>query len=191
MAKKKAIKKPKCDVGNFKRMFAYLIDYYFGLLLCSFPIIIANGIINQSDKMQMNLFFFDDQPGLFYAMAIISLLVGYFYYIHIPLHVWKGQTVGKRLFHFKIIKKDGNEVDLKTLLLRYGIGFTLVEGSLISTSAIVRQTITFATGINFVDPLMKIGVYISLASCVLVFVTKNRQMLHDLIAQTLVTSDDF
>ena len=191
MAKKKIVKKPKCDVGNFKRFFAYLLDYYLGLLLCSLPIVLANGIINQSEKMQMNLFFFSKQPALFYSMAVVSLLLGYYYYIHIPLKVWKGQTVAKRLFHFKIVKKDGDEVDVKTLVLRYVVGFTIVEGSLISCSSILRQTITYMTNINLVDPLMKIGTYVSLASCMLVFVTKNRQMIHDFIAGTMVTDENY
>lgn len=191
MAKKKIVKIPKCDVGNFKRFFAYLLDYYLGLLLCSLPIVLANGIINQSEKMQMNLFFFDNQPMLLYFVAIVSLLLGYYYYIHIPLKVWKGQTVAKRLFHFKIVKKDGNEVDLKTLILRYVVGFTIVEGSLISCSSILRQLLTYVTKINFVDSLMQIGTYVSLASCLLVFVTKNRKMLHDFIAGTIVTDENF
>lgn len=191
MAKKKIHKDPVCNVGYFKRFFAYLVDYYFGLLLCSLPIVLMNGIINRSEKMQMNLFFFKSQPILLYGVAIVSLVLGYCYYIYIPLHKWKGQTLGKRLFHFKIVKNDGNDIDFKTILLRHVLGMLVIEGALISCSSVIRQLLTFMTGLNFVDPLMKIGVYVSLVSCILIFITKNHKMIHDLISGTIVTNESY
>lgn len=190
MAKKKKRRLPPvCDVGYFSRFFAYLLDYYFGLLLCSLPIVLANGILNGSDKIQMNLFFFEG-PTL-YVVALLSLLVGYVYYIHIPLRVWKGQTVAKRLLHFKIVKTTGDEVDRKTLLLRHAVGMMLVEGAVISCTSVVRQLITYCTGFNLVDPWIYAGMAITLVSCVVMFLNRNRRMLHDLIADTMVTKDTY
>lgn len=185
--KKKYYKLPTCDVSYVKRFFAYLVDYYVGLLCCSFPIVMANGILNQSDHMQMNLFLFDGIT--FYIIGIISLVVGYWFYIYIPMFVWKGQTLGKRMFHFKMLRCDGKEITWKELWIRYFIGFTLIEESFLPSSSIVRQMLTKLTGFNFVDTFIYLGLGISIVSCIIMLFSKNRQMLHDRFANTLVVQD--
>ncbi|MCI5773412.1 MAG: RDD family protein [Erysipelotrichaceae bacterium] len=169
-----------------KRFFAYLLDYYLGLLLCSLPIVLANGIINHDERMQMNLYFFDNDPIVLFAVAIISLLFGYFYYLYIPVKKWKGQTLGKRLLKIKIIKIDNDDVDFKSMILRQVLGIFLIEGSIISCSSVLRQLATFITNINFVDLGMNIGIVITSISCLMIFVTRKRSMIHDLIAKTYV-----
>ncbi|MEJ8737897.1 RDD family protein [Erysipelotrichaceae bacterium HCN-30851] len=191
MTKKKFYRKPICDVGMLKRFFAYIVDYYFGLLLCSLPIVLGNGLINRGEEMQMNLFFFKDQALTLYIIAFLSFFIGYVYYIHIPLKVWKGQTLAKHLFHFKIVKTNGEEVDLKSLLLRHAVGMFLIEGAVISCTSVLRQLLTYCTGINFVDSLIKVGLVLTFVSCVIMLFNSNRKMIHDYIGGTIVTSDSY
>lgn len=171
-------------VGLVKRFIAYMIDFYFGMLLCSLPIVLGNGIINQSEKMQMNLYFFEGST--FYIIGIISLLIGYFYYVVVPNRMWKGQTVAKHLLHIKIIKMDGNEVDGKTLFIRQIIGMFLIEGAVVSCSTLIRQMLTYGTNINFVDTFIYVGLGITLLSSLLMVFTGKRRMLHDFIGSTRV-----
>lgn len=171
-------------VGMIKRFLAYLLDFYFGMLLCSLPIVLGNGILNGSEKMQMNLYFFDG--ATFYIVGLLSLLVGWLYYVYVPEHVWKGQTVAKHLMHIKIVKMNGEEVDGKTLFLRQIVGMFIVEGAVVSCSTIIRQMLTYSTSINFVDTFIYIGFGITLISSVLMMLTKKRRMLHDFIGTTKV-----
>lgn len=175
---------PQANVGFFKRFFAYLLDFYLGMLLCSLPIVLANGILNQSDKMQMNLFYFDGVT--FYIVAAVSLLLGFWYYVYIPCSVWKGQTLAKHLFHFKIVKMDGEDVDLKSLFLRQIIGMFIIEGSVVAASSLLRQIMTYATSMNFIDPLIYVGFAITILSAIMMIFGKNRRMLHDIIGTTMV-----
>lgn len=175
---------PQANVGFFKRFFAYLLDFYVGMLLCALPIVLANGILNQSEKMQMNLFYFDGIT--FYVVALCSLLVGFWYYVYIPCKVWKGQTLAKHLFHFKIVKMDGSDVDFHSMILRQVVGMFLVEGSVIAASSLFRQIITYLTSINFVDPLIYVGLVITVLSSVIMLLGKHRRMIHDFIGATMV-----
>lgn len=175
---------PQANVGIVKRFFAYLLDFYFGLLLSALPIVLANGMINQSTEMQVNLFFFEG--ATFYIVGMLSLLVGFWYYVYIPCKVWRGQTLAKHLLHFKIVKMDGSDVDLKTLFLRQVVGMFLIEGSVIAASSLLRQMMTYLTNINFVDPFIYIGLAITVASCILMMLGKHRRMLHDFIGSTMV-----
>lgn len=170
--------------GFIKRFCGYLIDFYIGMLLCSLPIVLGNGIINQSEKMQMNLFFFEGTT--FYIIAALSLLIGFWYYVYIPLKVWKGQTLAKRMLHLKIVKVDGENVDMKALFLRQVVGMFLVEGAVIACSSLLRQMLTYITAINFVDSFIYIGFGISIVSILLMVFSRKRRMIHDFIGTTMV-----
>lgn len=171
-------------VGLMKRFFAYLVDFYFGMLLCSLPIVLCNGILNGSEKMQMNLFFFEG--ATFYMIGFLSLLVGYLYYVYIPKHVWIGQTVAKHLMHIKIVKMNGEDVDSKDLFLRQIVGMFIIEGAVVSCSTLIRQMLTYCTSINFIDPFIYIGLGITVISSILMVCNKKHRMLHDYIGTTRV-----
>lgn len=188
MKKKKSL--PVNNVSLIKRFFAYLLDYYFGLLLCSLPIVLANGIVNQSDVMQTNLYLFADQPKVLYLVAIFSLILGYFYYVHIPLHVWRGQTVAKRMLHFKIVKDNGDPVDFKALFLRYILGMMLIEGSLICCTSIFTQLLSYSFSIDFMKPWNTVGMIITILSIVWMLFNPQHKMFHDYIAKTIVTNTE-
>lgn len=175
---------PVCDVGIIKRFFAYLIDFYLGMLFCALPIVLANGIVNQNDTMQMNLFFFEGTT--FYIVAFLSLFMGFIYYVFIPWKVWKGQTFAKHLLHFKIVQMDGDEVHMRALFFRQVIGIFIIEGSIISCSSLLRQLLTYMTAYNFVDSFIYVGLGITIVSSILMVIGKNHRMLHDFIGATIV-----
>ena len=71
------------------------------------------------------------------------------------------------------------------LLLRQVVGIIIVEGSLVSASAIWHQLGTMLTGVDLVTVLMYAGMGISIVSAVLVLVGKHRA-IHDFIGGTKV-----
>lgn len=191
MGKKKYYRTPLNDVNWLKRLFAYVLDYYFGLLICSLPIVLANGILNHSDKMQTNLYLFENQPVALYIVAAFSFLLGYVYYIHIPLRIWNGQTVAKKLFHFKIVKDNGDPVNLKTLVLRHVLGMMLIEGAVLCCTSILAQLLSFTFAINFIDSWLHVGMVVTIISGVWMLLNNQHKMFHDYIAKTIVTSDSY
>lgn len=173
------------DVPLMKRLFAYAIDFYLGMLCSGLPVVLANGAMNGTKDMQLNLFRFEESVS--YLVGAAALLFAFFYYVFIPLKIWKGQTVGKRLLHFKIVKSNGDDVSIGSLFMRQCIGMFLVEGGVITCSGLLRQMLMRATGFNFVDIFTYVGLAISAVSVVIMLITKQKKMLHDYIGDTTVT----
>ncbi len=77
--------------------------------------------------------------ALFISTLISGGLVFLFvivYLIAIPT-LWRGQTLGKRFFGIKLVKKDGSDVDIKTLFAREitRIGLLIIS---LGTSAVAN-----------------------------------------------------
>ncbi|GAB3798400.1 RDD family protein [Virgibacillus kimchii] len=89
--------------------------------------------------------------------SIISVL----YFVIVPA-VWYGYTVGKRLMGIRIVKMDGSNVTIGTMLLRY-----LVTGLIYGLTL----------GIAFI------------VSVFMVALRKDKRAIHDFIAGTYVTYD--
>ena len=108
------MKKQQTIASLPRRFGAYLLDWYIGALFTSFPIAIVSQKVYGTMKNQ-NLLEYPHQLGL--ICGLLALLGATIYYVIIPLVVNKGQTIGKRICHIKIVKSDGKDVGLKELLL--------------------------------------------------------------------------
>ena len=166
-----------------RRFFAYLIDWYVGALCTAVPISIAAARLTGSIANQY-LVDFPAPWGIVTGAAALGAAC--LYYVAVPLLVWPGQTPGKRLCGIKVVRADGGPVDLPHLALRQIVGMFVVEGVVANASGIWHQMLTIATGVNFVHPLMYAGFALTLASCVMILVRKDRRCLHDLIGGTKV-----
>ena len=183
----KKMRKPQSpglsQTGMTKRCVAYLLDWYLGAMLVSLP----TGMVSQKiygNMLHQNLLTLQKPYGL--ICGILGLVCAMFYYIAVPLGKNKGQTLGKRIMKLKIVKENGQDVDLKTILLRQLVGIILIEGSLYSASAILHQIIQLSTGFRIVVPLMIIGLVIGVASALFVAFHPKHRAFHDLIAHTKV-----
>lgn len=165
-----------------RRFFAYLIDWYLGGLATAFPVAMLSMSHFQSVTNQ-NIMAFPSPYNL--AAGVLGILCGILYYFAVPAFVWSGQTLGKRWMKLEIVSGDGSQVSVKQLFLRQCIGMILVEGSLVSASALLHQLLTVLTGIDFVKPLTYVGMALSIGSAVLILVKENRA-LHDYMANTRV-----
>lgn len=101
-----------------------------------------------------------------WPLFISSLLTGgivliFFcvYYLVIPVF-FKGQTLGKRFFKIKIVKANGDNIDLQTLFIREVIGTALLF-------------------------IMSLGVSI-LVEFIVLLTNKQKQTFHDVLASTQV-----
>ena len=57
----------------------------------------------------------------FFQSVVVIVIALCIYYVVLPAY-FNGQTIGKRLFGIKIVKKDGSDVDFVTLFVREMVG---------------------------------------------------------------------
>lgn len=120
--------------------------------------------------------------------GILGLIFAILYYVITPLYFTKGQTLGKRICNIKIVQDDDKEVTTQNILLRQVVGLIIIEGSLVSASAIWHQIFTIVTGIDIITPLKYVGLALVGVSCLLVAFYKEHKAIHDYLGKTRVVS---
>ncbi|MEG0520544.1 MAG: RDD family protein [Erysipelotrichaceae bacterium] len=185
--KKKQVKEEVIysDVGVVRRFIAYIIDWFFSDLAMALPVVLIYSTINQTTEMNIDLFMMKEPYN--YIAGMLAILVGTIYFVLIPLYHHQGQTIGKRICSFKIVREDGAVLDFKTLLIRNALILFIVEGSLFTVSKYIREILAIFTGIfEFMKYPFYIGIFFGVVSIVLVVCTRKRKALHDLAAHTKV-----
>lgn len=173
-----------CDVPSWKRLVAYMIDWYLGSIFTALPMVMIYMKITNKQDLNVNLIQYPRQYAI--LSGCLGLIFAFFYYMIVPLIIWNGQTLGKRWCHFRIVKEKNDTVKFKELFLRQIIGIFLVEGALIFPSSLFHQMLSLITNINLITPLMYIGMAFSVLSSLFVLLRKDHKALHDLISNTKV-----
>jgi uncharacterized RDD family membrane protein YckC len=172
-------------VNLLKRGIAAVLDIYISSVLANIPVLFIYSIKTGETQLPRDLSSLPALSGsLICLMEIIMILV---YYIILPVYKFKGQTLMKKLFGFRVVKTDGSNVDVSTLLKRELLGSMIVEGGFAMSGEYFRQFILIITGL---DSLHKMLVYISYAlsilSVIFMVFLKDNKALHDFIAGTKV-----
>ena len=166
-----------------RRFIAYLVDWYVGALVVSFPI----GLFSQKlfgTANNLNLLKFQEPYGV--IAGILSMICGLFYFVVVPTWIWKGQTLGKHILHLKIVGNNNDDINLKTMLIREVLVIMLFEERMYNISTILQQLFTLLTHIQVVRAVVTVFWVITIVSALLVVLSKNAQSLHDRIAHTIV-----
>lgn len=183
----KQSKKPRTPVVENaplpRRFFAYLIDWYVGALATCLPISLFASKLT-GNMLNQNLIELPEPFGL--IAGACALLCAFVYFVAIPAFVWPGQTPAKRMLGVKIVRTDGSPVDFGHLVLRQVVGLIVVDGTLVSASAVWHQMLSIATGINFVTPLMYVGFVLTLVNVLMIVLRQDRRCIHDFIGDTRV-----
>lgn len=165
-------------VKPLRRLAAYLIDWYLAAMLCGAPLVLVNAMRTGRAAADSSL-----PPGTQgWIWGGIAILLGVAYYM-LPL-VWRGQTVGKRLLHLRILTLEGQAPSAGALLLRQVVGVLLIEGGLAFPSQLLRELIARAAGAEAANIVRIVMVAATLASILLGLYTPSRRMLHDRISRT-------
>lgn len=98
------------------------------------------------------------------------------------------QTVGKRICKVKIIQNNNQEVSLKSLVLRQGLGMIVIEGVFVSASALWHQLVSLCIHVNIVSMMMYVGFVVGGISTLMIIFTKEHRAIHDYIGNTKVVS---
>lgn len=169
-------------VGNLRRFFGYLIDFFLANLLVCVPIVFVESSIAHANDITQDL----RVVSLPMAYLIVALVFIFylFYYVYIPWKIWPGQTPAKRLLGYKIIMMDNSEVTLKALLLRNVVGLVIIEGTVFMTTFLV-QLICLSLGYEAVPAIIGyIYYFITFLSILVTMTNKPRRMIHDYLGGT-------
>jgi uncharacterized RDD family membrane protein YckC len=186
---KEKLESLKSDIENnnnyLRRLIAYGIDWYIGGVVASLPIIILYMMHND------NVTYIVQQLSIFtYPLNMIagslSFLVAVLYYVVVPACIWKGQTLGKKITHTKIICNNYQEVSAKQIWIRQGVMILLVQGSVFAASRMLHEVLEILTGYNISTIYAYIGLTITTFSVLLVFLLPSKRALHDIVANTRI-----
>lgn len=176
-----------CKVDTPKRLGGYVLDWVIGGIFTGMPAVFLYSGITQKSDFFSDLYVFESlgyARSWAYLAGILCLLFALFYFVFIPWKIFPGQTLGKRIAGFKIVKTSGAAVDLPTLLLRQVIGLLILESAAFIASNYLRQ-LTSLTLHFYVDYVWSIlGMVITLISVILVLRTDSHRALHDYLAKT-------
>lgn len=138
----------------------------------------ANAAIAQDEEairvfnMMLNLSLIIASGGILLSMVLLQFVV--------PLLFGNGQTVGKKVFGLCLIRNDGVKLNTLQLFTRVILGKYAV-GVMIPVYAVIMVMLNVPNLL-----LLLVAVVAVLAQVVCFFATRNRCLLHDLMAGTVV-----
>ena len=190
---KKPVRRKTVEVSRggylLKRVLAFIVDWYLSSVLCNLAISLAQGLLNSEITVVKDLSVFTLPQALIVLMFV--LITTLFYYVYIPVKVWKGQTPMMHVLQLKIVGLDGHELSLKEHLLRFGVGCLILEGGFYfftTLSIDIIATYFFANYKEFVDVIL--GGPLQILTVVSVafgaFDRKHTQLFHDRISKSEV-----
>lgn len=169
---------------RIRRFIALFIDWYITSMIAAMPITFyfrENSYVVLED---FRLEHYSMDIALF--IGLFALITGIIYYIIIPAFVFKGQTLGKKICKIKVIQQNQREVNLKTLIIREGLGSILIEGGILVTASYFRQLIQLFLSINILENWMYLTYIITLCSIAYAYFNTKTLCFHDIISKTMV-----
>ena len=160
-----------------RRFFAFGADWYISAILIN---LLANGI---SKLLPI-------EHSIHVAIIISSLVVSYLYFVLVPIKVWKGQTLMKRMMYLKVISDNDSCLNVCKLIVRYFVGCLILEGVIFIPSSNIRSALLLI--VPSLEGLLVMVNYAMMATSglslvmMLIDYKHNFRMLHDRISHTKV-----
>lgn len=170
------------------RLHAYVLDWLVGGIVSGLPAVLLYLAVTQRSDMFSSLYAFE---ALGYPWALgmgagaLCIMAAVIYFVMVPLMVWPGQTLGKRIARIKVVGASGAAPGLLVLLVRQIAGF-LLEGSGFIVSRYIREMAVLVTRVDVNHYWEIAGMVITLLSGLLALVPVSRRALHDHLAGTRV-----
>ena len=173
------------DVGFLRRSVAYIIDWYIGGVLASLPLIIIYMINNDNVTIiPQNIEIFKYPLNI--IVGLLSFMVAVFYYVLVPMYIYEGQILGKKIASLKIMSNDNLKASRRQVFIRQFVVILLLEGSLFTSSNMLHQVLNVFSGVKITTIYSRIGLFITAISIILVILLKSRRAIHDVISGTRV-----
>lgn len=180
----------KTHAHTGKRFAAFFIDWYLSSLFGNIPVIIVQSVQARDLVLSGTL----DGLPLFSAWAagILALFCHFLYYCYLPSrqsgYRLKGQTIGMRLMHIRLLTEQGTKVPLGTLTVRHMLFVIVLQGYLTSSHIYLMNLFQISTGYDII-PYAQVFYYaIILLSLIHYFFFKRGQLLQDRLTKTRMYS---
>lgn len=182
MSKREIRKKYYESAGNIKRLAAYAIDWYITSLLVMAPVALLYSIETGKKALAIDI----SLLSLPYANIafVIGLILSVYYLVYSPLKT--GQTLGKKALSIKVVKMDGNDIDLKTMLIREIVGVILIEGVMFTVSTYFHEIMAMMMNIPYSNYVAYAFMAVLVVSIIIAIIKPEKRMIHDYLAGTKV-----
>lgn len=167
-----------------RRFIALFIDWYLASALAAIPITFYYRGTNPITPSDFKLASYPLDSAIFICLFAITIRIIYFCVV--PLFVFKGQTLGKKIMKIKIVQTNLKNVTFKNIFLREIIGSTLVEGGIIIMATHIRQLIQLFFPINILQVWSTVALIITFISIIYAYIKTETRMFHDLIGDTII-----
>lgn len=174
------------DMGKLRvrRFVAMIIDWYITSMIAAIPVTFyfnKETFISAGDFQLAN---YDLNIAIF--LGVFAIVTGIIYYAMIPVFIFKGQSLGKRLLKIKVVKQDKSEIDAKTIFIREILGSTVFEGGIVTTAIYLRQLVQLFVPFNIFKPWTYLAYIITIISIAIAYFNKESLTIHDKIAKTKI-----
>lgn len=171
------------------RLYAYVIDWAVGGVVSGLPAVLLYAGVTRHTDMFSKLYVFE-ALGYPWALGIgagvLCVLAAVFYFVVVPLTVWPGQTLGKRIARVQVARVDGARPTACALVVRQVLVGFLLEGSGFVVARYIREMAVLITrfDVNYYWEIA--GMAVTLLSGLLALAHPARRALHDYVAGTRV-----
>lgn len=174
------------DIGKLRarRFAAMIIDWYITSMIAAIPVTFYFNKESYISSTDFKLANYDLNIAIF--LGVFAVISGLVYYVLIPIFIFKGQTLGKKILKIKVVKQDKSEVDAKTILIREVLGSTLFEGGIVTTAIYLRQLVQLFVPFNIFTPWTYFTYITTIISIAIAYFNKESLTIHDKIAKTIL-----
>ncbi len=169
---------------RIRRFFSYCVDWYVITLILDIIVRIYTRF-HFGEALSLSL----DSLDLYSAVKLLLILfvVNCIYFVFLP-YICNGATIGKKIFHIKIVSQNEKKVSLSNLFAKEIIGNIIIEGAFYPMSNYISNIILLLFGKNVVQILTYVHILMGLVSMMLIL--KNNRMIHDYIGHTEVVIEN-
>jgi uncharacterized RDD family membrane protein YckC len=174
--------------GRFNRFGAWFLDFNVERIITSIIVLLIWLVVFRNLGGRGESINIEGLPiTVQYLTLGILFVFTLFYNIILPMFIYEGQTIGKKVIGLKIVKANGEKAGLLNYVLRY-IGILFIEGNsyVVTFSGILFffLNMRFEAAKQWNDYLF--GIYA--LSALIAFFHKDRRAIHDFIGGTKVVN---
>ncbi len=139
----------------------------------AYKALVSDDEVMRNYSMMLTLSLLIVSLGVFFATVLLEFVL--------PLILKNGQTVGKKIFGLGVMRCDGVKISTFMLFVRSFIGKFTIE---LMVPIMIVMMMLFGNGIGTMGVIVILLMFVF--QIILLFATKNRTVIHDAFAQTVV-----
>lgn len=172
----------KNEVGIIRRGIACAADGYICCVLVALVISMFAVNTSNGNMVLLDLTALPPDKALFAGLLAIGICI--LYYVVVPMFIWSGQTIGKKLCKIKIVDEQNQKCSMISLVKRQFVGLMLIDSYLTASTIFIVQLISISFDANIAKYIEYYFIVMTVVSIGQLFLSKKHSTLHDVIAKT-------